>query len=178
MMVQLITTNYDTLIIRRRPSINQQISKSRPAKVQKQGLMGLAMPKLVQYHILHDEKAVVLQSSTLGFGDECLRLVNIAFQTSKIFPSIMSTYGDIIHYLQTQLQQYHPRRYFHIIINENNSLGFDFDENTSFAEIKQEQYRLLIFSTKRRETIKMDTGDMNLQTKLRWNSVQFEQIDD
>jgi len=41
------------------------------------------------------ERAVLIASSTINFGNDCERLVNIAFRTSQSFPSMMSTYADL-----------------------------------------------------------------------------------
>lgn len=145
--------------------------------IQERGIMGIAIPKLSQLCILRNERATLIDSSTIKFGDECIRLVNIAFHTSKLFPSIMGTCDMINKYLQKELQRRHPKRYFQIIIAENNDFDFCISGYNHFAYIKQEQYRVLIFSTKPNETTKMDTHDTNNQMKLQWKSVLIKQID-
>jgi uncharacterized protein YozE (UPF0346 family) len=109
------------------------------------------------------------------FGNECTRLVNIAFHTSKMFPSMMNTYATISQYLQNELQRRHPKKHFHIIIAENDAFSFAISDYGHFADIKQEQYRVLIFSTKPHQRTKMDTHDANSEMKLRWKSVVIKQ---
>lgn len=145
-------------------------------RIRTKGFMGIAIPQLSQLFILQDERAVLMNSNTIAFGNECLRLVNIAFHTSKVFPSLMGTCDTVTEYLQKELQQRHPKKNFHIIIGENDGFSFVINDSNYFADIKQEQYRVLIFSTKSNEKIKMDTHDANSQMKLRWKSVIFKKI--
>jgi uncharacterized protein YozE (UPF0346 family) len=146
-------------------------------QIQKEGIMGIAMPKLTQLYILRHERATLIDSCTIMFGNECTRLVNIAFHTSKMFPSMMNTYATISQYLQKELQRRHPKKHFHIIIAENDAFSFAISDYDHFADIKQEQYRVLIFSTKSHNKIKIDTHDVNNQMKLQWKSVVFKRID-
>jgi len=114
-------------------------------------------------------RAVLTSSSTITFGNDCERLVNIAFQTSQSFPTMMGSYADIIQYLRKELAKQHPNEYFHIIIGENHQFGFSVDDGQYFAEIEQDRYRVLIFSTKQNSSAKSDTHDANSQMKLKWN---------
>jgi hypothetical protein len=146
-------------------------------KIQEKGIMGVAIPKLSQLYIIRQERATLIDSSTIMFGNQCIRLVNIVFHTSQILPTLMGTCDDISHYLQKELMQQHPSRYFHIVIGKIDDFSFAINEGGYFAEIQQEQYRVLIFSTKRRKSIKIDSHDANNQMKLQWKSVVIKQID-
>jgi hypothetical protein len=157
--------------IEKKRTTNRSSHKYRYPFIQENGIMGVAIPKLLRLYILRDERATLIDSSTIKFGDECLRLVNIAVCTSKLFPSIMGTCDMINEYLQKELQRRHPKRYFHIIIAENNRFDFSTSDYSHFADIRQEQYRILIFSTKSKEKTKMDIHDANNQMKLQWKSV-------
>jgi len=156
---------------------NRIAYKYRFRQIREKGIMSIAIPKLFQLHILRHERATLIDSSTIVFGNECIRLVNIAFHASKMFPSIMGTCGTVSQYLQKELQQRVSKKHFHIIIGENNGFNFDISDYGHFADIKQEQYRVLIFSTKSHNKIKMDTHDVNNQMKLQWKSVVFKRID-
>ena len=61
------------------------------------------------------------------------------------------------------------QEYFHIIIGENHQFGFSVDDGQYFAEIEQDRYRILIFSTKQNSATKSDTHDADSQMKLKWN---------
>jgi len=157
--------------------INRNIYKYGFRQIQKKGIMGFVIPKLSQLSILRHERATLIDSSTIAFGNESMRLVNIVFHTSKMFPSIMGTSDRIGDYLQKELQRKHPKKHFHIIIGEDNGFSFAISHYSHFADIKQEQYRVLIFSTERNERIKMNTYDANSQMKLQWKSVVIKKID-
>jgi hypothetical protein len=45
--------------------------------------------------LVHHNRAVLIASSNITFGNACERLVNIAFETSQIFPTIMGSYGNV-----------------------------------------------------------------------------------
>ncbi len=156
---------------------NRSINKYGFRQIHKNGFMGIAIPKLSQFHILRYERTKLIDSSTIEFGNDCIRLVNIAFHTSKMFPSMMGTCDTIRQYLQKELQQRYPKKHFHIIIGQNKGFGFAIGDGDYFAEMKQEQYRMLIFSTKLHKKIQMDAHDANSQMKLQWKSVVFKQID-
>jgi hypothetical protein len=113
-------------------------------------------------------RAVLTVSSSITFGNACERLVNIAFQTSQTFPSMMGTCADIIQYLRKELAKQYPNEYFHIIISENHQFGFSVDDSQYYSEIEQERYRVLIFSTKQNPNIKSDSHDVNNQMSLVW----------
>jgi hypothetical protein len=115
------------------------------------------------------ERAVLLSSSSITFGNDCERLVNIAFRTSQSFPSMMSTYGDVIQYLRKELTKHYPNEYFHIIIGDNHAFGFSVDDSLYFAEIEQNLYRVLIFAGKQNPDIKSDTHDADSQIPFAWN---------
>ncbi|UJR21037.1 hypothetical protein I4U23_024137 [Adineta vaga] len=69
-------------------------------------------------------RAIVTASSTISFGNDCERLVNIAYQTSQTFPTMMSSYADVSDYLRKELAKQYPEEYFHIIIGENEMFGY------------------------------------------------------
>jgi hypothetical protein len=114
-------------------------------------------------------RAVLISSSSMSFGNDCERLVNIAYQTSQTFPTMMGTYADVSQYLRKELAKHHPDEYFHIIIGENHQFGFSVDDGQYFAEIEQDRYRILIFSTKQNSASKSDTHDANSQMLFVWN---------
>ncbi len=114
-------------------------------------------------------RAVLVASSFITFGNDCERLVNIAFQTSQTFPTMMSTCADISQYLRKELAKQYPDEYFHIIVSENHEFGFSVDDSQYYAEIQQDRYRVLIFATKQNPNIKSDTHDANSQMKLKWD---------
>ena len=113
-------------------------------------------------------RAVLTVSSSITFGNACERLVNIAFQTSQSFPTMMGTCADIIQYLRKELSKQYPNEQFHIVISENRQFGFSVDDSQHYAEIEQERYRVLIFSSKQDPQIKPDNHDANSQMSLEW----------
>ncbi|CAF0991257.1 unnamed protein product [Rotaria magnacalcarata] len=113
-------------------------------------------------------RAVLTASSSINFGNDCERLVNIAFQTSQTFPTMMSTCADIDQYLCRELKKHYPDEYFHIIIGENHIFGFSVDDGKHFAEIEQDRYRVLIFSSKQDPNTKLDIHDANSRMVLKW----------
>ncbi len=115
------------------------------------------------------ERAVLIASSTINFGNDCERLVNIAFRTSQSFPTMMGTYADVIEYLRKELAKHYPDEYFHIIIGKNHAFGFSLDDSQYYAEIEQDRYRVLIFATKQNLHSKSDTHDANSQMSFVWN---------
>ena len=117
----------------------------------------------------HHERAILIASSNISFGNACERLVNIAFSTSQNFPNMLSTYGDIVLYVQKELAKEYPNETFHVIISQNNHFGFSVTDDQYFAQIAQERYQLLIFSTKSDPKTKSDNHDANSQTCLLWN---------
>jgi hypothetical protein len=114
------------------------------------------------------ERAVLIASSTITFGNDCERLVNIAFRTSQSFPSMMGTCADVSQYLRKELAKQYPGEYFHIIIGENHAFGFSVDDSQYYAEIEQDLYRVLIFATKQDPQSKPDTHDANSQMSFVW----------
>jgi len=114
-------------------------------------------------------RAVLIASSSITFGNDCERLVNIAFHTSQTFPTMMGTCADISQYLRKELAKQYPGEYFHIIISENHASGFSVDDGQYFAEIEQDRYRVLIFATKQNSNTKLYTHDANSQMILKWN---------
>ncbi|CAF3377013.1 unnamed protein product [Rotaria socialis] len=134
-------------------------------------IMQVALPELSQLYILQDESATLINSSTRAFGQECIRFVNIAFHASQMFPSMMGTFDDISQYIRQELIRRHPRKYFHIIIGENQGFDFAISDFEYFVDINYEHYRVLIFSTSLNEKVKFNTHDANTQMKLHWKSV-------
>jgi len=118
--------------------------------------------------LVQHRRAVLIASSNITFGNDCERLVNIAFQTSQTFPKIMGTYSDVSEYLRKELAKQYPNEYFHIIIGQNQKFGFSVDDGQYFAEIEQDQYRVLIFTTKQNSQTKCDTHDANSQMLFVW----------
>jgi hypothetical protein len=114
-------------------------------------------------------RAVLIVSSSINFGNDCERLINIAFQTSQTFPTMMSTCSDISQYLRKELAKQYSNEYFHIIISENHEFGFSVDDSQYYAEIEQDRYRVLIFASKQNPNIKSDTHDVNSQMRLQWD---------
>jgi len=126
--------------------------------------LGPSLPPPIQH-----ERAVLIASSTITFGNDCERLVNIAFRTSQSFPTMMGTYADVSQYLRKELAKQYPEEYFHIIIGENHAFGFSVDDRQYYAEIEQNLYRVLIFATKQDPHTKSDTHDANNQMSFVWN---------
>lgn len=119
--------------------------------------------------ITSHSKAVLITSSTISFGNDCERLVNIAFHTSQTFPSIIATYADLSSYLRKELAKQFPDQYFDIVVGESRDFGFSVDDGEYYAEIEQERYRVVIFSTKQRDQTKSDSHDANSQLALMWH---------
>jgi len=80
----------------------------------------------------------------------------------------MGTYSDVSEYLRKELAKQYPNEYFHIIIGQNQKFGFSVDDGQYFAEIEQDQYRVLIFTTKQNSQTKCDTHDANSQMLFVW----------
>ena len=118
--------------------------------------------------ITQHPRAVLISSSNITFGNECERLVNIAFQTGQTFSNMMVNCAEVSDYIRKELEKHHPDTHFHIVIGENKTFGFSVDDGEFFAEIEQERYRVLIFSTKRNSQTKADTHEANSQMNLLW----------
>jgi hypothetical protein len=118
---------------------------------------------------IQQTRAVLTASSNISFGNDCERLVNIAFGTSQTFPRMMSTYADVSQYLRDELAKQYPDEYFHIIIGKNKNFGFSIDDDQYFAEIEHARYRVLIFTTKQKSHTKLDTHHANSQMLFVWN---------
>ena len=119
---------------------------------------------------IQHSRAVLTVSSNITFGNDCERLVNIAFQTSQTFSKIMDTYADVIRYIRQELAKHYPDEYFHIIIGQNDQFAFAVDDSQHYAEIKQDRYSVLIFSSKVNPQTKLDTHDANSQIPLNWTT--------
>ena len=113
-------------------------------------------------------RAVLIVSSEIKFGDDCKRLVDIAFQTSQTFPTMMSTYTDINEYLQKELAKHYSDEYFRIIFRENDRSDFSVDEGQYYGKTEQERYRVWIFWTQQDLSEKSDKHDTDSQT-MRFN---------
>ena len=113
-------------------------------------------------------RAVALVSSSISFGNACERLVNIAFHTSQSFPNMMATCAAVVDYLKKELAKEYPDNLFHIIISESKHFGFSVGDGEYYAEIEQERYRVLIFSTKCHVNIKTDTYCANENMPIKW----------
>ncbi|CAF1628123.1 unnamed protein product [Adineta ricciae] len=114
-------------------------------------------------------RAVLISSSNITFGNDCERLVNIAFQTSQNFPTIIRTYGDCYQYLRTELAKQYPNESFCVIIGKKQHLGIAVEDGQYFAEIQHAQYCILIFTTKQNSQSKFDIHDANSQMLFKWN---------
>ena len=114
-------------------------------------------------------RAILKVSSHIEFGNTCERLVNIAFQTSQMFPKTMRTYGDLVKYMKDELSKLHSDELFHVIIGRNLQFGFSIDDASFFAEIEQQRYQVIIFNTKRSSSTKSFDSDVNSQTVLDWD---------
>nr|ACI90377.1 hypothetical protein [Philodina roseola] len=121
--------------------------------------------------VVKHNRAVLISSSAISFGNECERLVNIAFETSQTFVGMMSTFGEVSAYIRKELEKHYPDTHFHIVIGENKVFGFCVDDGEYFAEIEQERYRVLIFSSKRHPQTKCDDDhhDANSHFSFVWN---------
>ncbi|CAF1000717.1 unnamed protein product [Adineta ricciae] len=114
-------------------------------------------------------RAVLISSSNMNFGNDCERLVNIAFQTSQSFPTIIRTYSDCQQYLRTELAKQYPNETFCVIIGKNQHLGIAVEDGQYFAEIQHARYSILIFTTKQNSQSKFDTHDANSQVPFKWD---------
>lgn len=144
-------------------------------ELQKSMMNDLAIPKLSQLHVLRDEKAQLIESSTFIFGQMCLRLVNITLHTSQMFPSLMGTNVLISQYLRQQLRKEYPYKDFYIIIADNDTVGFALGDGEQYAVIQQEQYKIMIFSMKKTTKNKSTTKVLNGRRKLHWESITIKQ---
>jgi hypothetical protein len=136
-------------------------------------IVDITTPKLSQSSPTRHQRAIVVEASSEIFGNECLRLVNVVFQTSQTFQSIMGTYGNINQYLRRELYKKYPNEYFQIIIGENYAFGFAIDDDGDyFAEIEQEEYRVIIFTTRFDRKSHLTTHDTNSQMMLEWKLVK------
>ena len=74
-----------------------------------------------------------------------------------------------------ELFKKYPSEYFHIIIGQNNAFGFAIDDDEYFAEMEQEQYRVIIFTTRLTQQVKLQTHDTNSQMMLQWKTLVVKQ---
>jgi hypothetical protein len=84
----------------------------------------------------------------------------------------MGTYGNINQYLRRELYKKYPNEYFQMIIGENKTFGFAIDDENYFVEIEQEQYRVIIFTTRLDRKNNLTTHDSNSQMILEWKLVK------
>ncbi|CAF3354256.1 unnamed protein product [Rotaria socialis] len=129
----------------------------------------VAIPELSRSVTILHKRARISESSSILFGNTCLRLVNIAFHTSQTFPAMMNTCATISQYLEQELTTQWPDLHYHIVIAENSAFGFCINNGDHFAEIKQEQYCVLIFTTSSSTEIKYSKNDANANMELKWN---------
>ena len=155
---------------------SQSIRPSDHQDLQESMIETLAVPKLSHLHVLRHEHAKLIESSTVQFGNVCLRLVNIISHTSQIFPSMVGTYLSMSCYLRQELRKKYSNSDFHIIIADNDSVHFAIGDGEQFAVIQQEEYRILIFSMKRQKKIDTKTKALNGRRKLLWKSIVIEQM--
>lgn len=126
------------------------------------------LPALSSSSTTQHRRAVLTASSSISFGNDCERLVNIAFQTSQTFPKMMGKYDDVSEYLRKELAKQYPGEYFHIIIGQNEQFGCSIDDDQYFAEIEHDRYRVIIFTTKQNSNVQLDTHDANSQVLFLW----------
>ena len=143
-------------------------------ELQKSIMDDLAIPKLSHLRVLRDEKATLIDSSALIFGNVCLRLVNIACRTSQMFPSMMGTYLSVSQHLRQELRKEYPYKDFHIIIADNDSVGFAVGDGEQYAIVQQEQYRIMIFSIRKPSKSHSKTKALNGRRRLQWQSIQIK----
>lgn len=117
---------------------------------------------------IKQDRAFLVESSDADFGFACERLVNIAFETSQSFPSIIGTYGEFVEYIKTELAKQYSGELFHVIIGDKR-FAFDVSSANFHAEISQQTYHVIIFNTKRNPCVKMENSDVNSQTALLWS---------
>jgi hypothetical protein len=87
----------------------------------------------------------------------------------------MGTCGNISQYLRKELFKKYPGEYFHIIIGQTNAFGFAIDDGDYFAEMDQEQYRVLIFTTRLDKQVSLGTHDANSQMMMEWKPLIVKQ---
>ncbi|CAF3682717.1 unnamed protein product [Rotaria sp. Silwood1] len=116
-------------------------------------------------------RAVLVAASSEEFGKACERLVNIAFHTSQTFPTMMGTCADISDYLRKELTKQYSNEHFHIVIGKNHAFDFVVVDAVYLAEIEQDRYRVLIFTTKQDVRSKADTHDANSAMSLDWSLI-------
>ena len=138
-------------------------------------IIDIVTPALSRLSSAQHERAMLVETSSIQFGNECLRLINIAFQTSQAFSSLMSTCNDISQYLRKELLKKYSGQYFHIIIGQNNAFGFAIDDDEYFAEVEQEQYRVLIFTASLDKKVNLERHDANSLMILQWKSLVGKQ---
>ncbi|CAF2583642.1 unnamed protein product [Rotaria sp. Silwood2] len=170
---RIIDSNADI----QRTNLNmRKSSRSRSRREKKPHIIiDVATPTLSQSSTTQHQRVMLVEASSTVFGNECLRLVNIVFQTSQTFPSIMGTCINVCQYLLKELFKKYPGEYFHIIIGQNNAFGFAIDDDDHFAEMEQEQYRVIIFTTKLDKEVKLEMHDANSQMMLEWKSLIVKQ---
>jgi hypothetical protein len=131
----------------------------------------IVTPTLSKSSTAQHERVMVVEASSITFGNECLRLVNIVFQTSQTFQSIMGTCDNVSQYLRKELFKKYPNEYFQIIIGQNNAFGFAIDDGDYFAEMEQDQYRVLIFTTRLDKKVNLTSHEANSQMMLEWKPI-------
>jgi hypothetical protein len=152
----------------RRDSFDNDVSlaQSSTLDLQEQFTTSLAMPKLVQLKTLPRKQVTLITTNNKNFSNACLRLINIAFQTNQIFPSIMSTYLDMCKYLSQELVGQYPRCNIHVVIVDGDRWDFSIGDASEFVVIEQDKYRVLIFSTYKSRTVRFNTFGVNYCTRL------------
>jgi hypothetical protein len=156
---------------RRNRATNESLDDPDPQNQDEHVIDDIAIPTLSQPAVIRHERAQLIDSSSDVFGNECLRLVNISFHTSQTFPLMMHTCATVSQYLRKELINRHSGEHLHIIIGENNAFGFTISDANYFAEIHQEQYRVIIFTTVKSRKIEYSAHDANSQMVLTWKPV-------
>ncbi|CAF1351929.1 unnamed protein product [Adineta ricciae] len=146
-------------------SIDAAVQSRKPNLTTPKGSHSLNPPAAMS---ISQQRAIVTSSSAIAFGNECERLVNIAFQTSQTFPTMMGTYADFIEYLRKELRKRYKGVCFEIIVGGNELFGCSIGEDEYFAEVQHDQYRVLIFSVKQNPSIKSDTHAADIHLSFVW----------
>jgi hypothetical protein len=131
-------------------------------------IVDIVTPTLSQSSTAQQSCAILVEASSTTYDNECLRLVNIVFQESQTFQSIIGTCGNMNQYLQKELLKKYSDEYFRSIIDQNNAaFGSAIDDGDYFAEIEHERYRVLIFTTGSNGKVNLEIHDAKNDRKIK-----------
>lgn len=157
--------NIGHTILKYLPFLGSRRKNEEPAKIPERA------PRLSQICISEPSKSFLIDCSSTAFGSVCERLVSIAFNMSRMFPTVMGSYHEVSEYLRKELQRQYPRKNFHIIISEDQTFSFATDLVNYFAILQQDEYQILIFSTGHKKKSEEIHQAVNGDIKFRWKSV-------